>query len=136
MMGHTMLVNLKRGVRGCEVTKITPITPASKPQAPAPLSTGRAAGPPIAQPAAKSTPSQTVHVPATGKLAPGSTYRGVQVKHIHRCSNGGTIVISQGNCLDFEGDAIVNAANQKCLGGGPKTIDGQITSAGGPAMAT
>lgn len=37
-----------------------------------------------------------------------------------------------GSILDYQGEAIVNAANERCLGGGG--LDGQITSAGGEAM--
>lgn len=43
------------------------------------------------------------------------------------------LVISQGSVLDFEGDAIVNAANKGCIGGGG--VDGAITRTGGRALS-
>lgn len=42
------------------------------------------------------------------------------------------VVISEGSVVYFKGDAVVNAANMGCLGGGG--IDGAISSAGGPEL--
>ena len=42
------------------------------------------------------------------------------------------ILLLEGSILDFDGDAIVNAANTRCLGGGG--IDGAINARGGEAL--
>lgn len=42
------------------------------------------------------------------------------------------IILTEGSILDFDGDAIVNAANTRCLGGGG--IDGAINARGGKAL--
>ena len=43
-----------------------------------------------------------------------------------------TLCISQGNIVGFRGDAIVNAADHKCIYG--KGVDGAINKAGGAAL--
>ena len=65
----------------------------------------------------------------------GETLRGVTVVKAFALPNaaGKMLVVSRGSVVDFEGDAIVNAANSGCLGGGG--VDGAITAKGGPAMA-
>eukprot|EP00927_Polykrikos_kofoidii_P007847 TRINITY_DN13220_c0_g1_i5.p1 TRINITY_DN13220_c0_g1~~TRINITY_DN13220_c0_g1_i5.p1 ORF type:complete len:360 (+),score=56.84 TRINITY_DN13220_c0_g1_i5:62-1141(+) len=46
---------------------------------------------------------------------------------------GPVLHVSSGSVVDFRGDAIVNAANTGCLGGGG--VDGAVSAAGGPALA-
>ena len=43
-----------------------------------------------------------------------------------------TLVIAKGSVLDFQGSAIVNAANEGCVGGGG--VDRAIARAGGPTL--
>jgi O-acetyl-ADP-ribose deacetylase (regulator of RNase III) len=67
---------------------------------------------------------------------PGTIRHGVRVVKAYRlpspCENG-IFVVSTGSVVDFSGDAIVNAANRGCRGGGG--VDGAITARGGAAMA-
>lgn len=49
-----------------------------------------------------------------------------------RLASGTVLYIAEGSVIDFFGDAIVNAANEGCIGGGG--IDGAINDAGGDAL--
>ena len=46
--------------------------------------------------------------------------------------NGAKFFIARGSVVKFEGDCVVNAANETCLGGGG--LDGAITNAGGEKL--
>jgi len=46
--------------------------------------------------------------------------------------NNGRVIISKGSVIDFTGDAIVNAADMKCSGGGG--VDKAVHEAGGPIL--
>ena len=54
------------------------------------------------------------------------------MKKLANLASGITLSIAQGSVVDFEGDAIVNAANNLCLGGGG--VDGAISNKGGEAL--
>mmetsp|Transcript_68106 Transcript_68106/g.134402 ORF Transcript_68106/g.134402 Transcript_68106/m.134402 type:complete len:274 (-) Transcript_68106:149-970(-) len=65
----------------------------------------------------------------------GKQWKGLQVCGIYPLSSDAatSLVICSGSVVDFEGDAIVNAANEGCITGGG--VDGAITDAGGPELA-
>lgn len=63
----------------------------------------------------------------------GQDWLGVRVCKVFPLDHA-WLVVSQGSVVDFEGDAIVNAANKGCIGGGG--VDRAITTAGGKAMET
>lgn len=55
------------------------------------------------------------------------------VKKTFALSGGGSLCISSGSVVDFSGDAIVNAANKFCLGGGG--VDAMVSKTGGKLLA-
>ena len=65
--------------------------------------------------------------------AVGSAELGVSVLGAAPLRHGGHLCISKGSVVGFEGDAIVNAANEACQGGGG--VDGAISAAGGVELA-
>ena len=47
----------------------------------------------------------------------GKSWLGVVPKAVHKLPNGkSSLVVSMGSVVHFEGDMIVNAANEGCLG--------------------
>jgi O-acetyl-ADP-ribose deacetylase (regulator of RNase III) len=67
------------------------------------------------------------------EFAPGQLRRGVEVVQAYRVGRGSTMfVVSAGSVCDFEGDAMVNAANEGCITGGG--VDGEVSNRGGKAL--
>lgn len=62
-------------------------------------------------------------------------WRNVYPRDVYKFANSDTgyLVVSQGSVVGFHGDAIVNAANEGCLGGGG--VDGAINREGGQVLA-
>ena len=56
-------------------------------------------------------------------------WRGVTPRRVDALPCGAWLVVSQGSVVAFQGDALVNAANNRCLGGGG--VDGAVNDAGG-----
>lgn len=68
------------------------------------------------------------------ELAAGQLRLGVQVRQAYRIGNSRAfLVVAAGSVCDFEGDAIVNAANEGCITGGG--VDGEVTRRGGEELA-
>ena len=62
-------------------------------------------------------------------LVLGEPWRGLIPRRVDSLPCGALLIISQGSVIDFTGDALVNAANEYCLGGGG--VDGAVNAAGG-----
>uniref|UniRef100_A0A7S3PFK3 Macro domain-containing protein n=1 Tax=Aplanochytrium stocchinoi TaxID=215587 RepID=A0A7S3PFK3_9STRA len=66
------------------------------------------------------------------EIALNKLHRNVIPLAIHLIRNNVKFIVSAGSVVHFKGDAIVNAANTGCLGGGG--VDGAINEAGGPEL--
>ena len=81
------------------------------------------------------SPVHPLPEPAEPELAPaecaevGVPWRGVTPRRLERLPCGALLCASQGSVVHFVGDALVNAANRGCLGGGG--VDGAVNDAGG-----
>ena len=56
----------------------------------------------------------------------------LSVKKREKFREGTEFVVAKGSVVDFRGEAVVNAANTRCIGGGG--VDGAITDKGGPTL--